>query len=437
MDINVASSLQDLTSLAIAAAAPGAPGHEVSGAINAFVTKMDGFLTGLEPRRNAKAYVAAAAPLMNLFARAGPPAAHLDELVYVTPMVPCSTAAMLVLLRLRLDLVQHEVEWRTPEAQVRISDLLPGSGAEENDEDTVRKYFDPVMRGIDEPIIFWGVRRTMSLLAVLARLWTEEDGARFDLVNMVLWASRRLALLLSFEFPASTLDVEEYRRGTDGSAPVGEPMFAASTALLWDVAARLRPMFRDIDRAHAHGYPEEQITGAVGVEDARALAEAHVRRCVYRMHGDKLPSMFARCTIARAARFGNDALYERLCGGPRMDKAAPRPLDILRLCCGEGYAQQVHDRSERSLRDVVAAGTGDGDEALLEACCEYYANQRKIEWEGAIKWVPLACRWSTYKKGTGNARMSFATYTEAFGHFVSTRWPASAMSSAKKKVRVQ
>ena len=437
-------SSSSLATRASAAAAPDATGQLVAETVDALLEAADNALRAMTSDATTTTHtnntdigrmvVDAAAPVMRMFARRSDNnnAAALDELVFVTPVVPCSTRALMVLLRLRTDLLAHEVQWRTPEAQVRLSDLMPDGDDADADDALCRKYFDAVMRGADEPVVFWGLRRTMALLNALARLWTDEDGAAFDLENMVLWTSRRLGLLLTFAFPATTLDMVEYRTPAGDGRDDGEPMFAANAALLWDVAARLAPMFRDIDHAHARGYPRVAEAQS-SLEDVHGVLDAHVRRCVYRMHGDTLPGMYARCTVARAARLGNVALYARMSGGAAArTNATPRPLDVLRVCCGEAYAQEVHDRSQRPIRDVVERSGAQVDDALLAACCEYYAGQRKFAWDGGVTWVPIACRWATYAHAQGDERVSYATYAEAVHKFVTTRWPASATSTTMK-----
>lgn len=388
---------------AAVAAAPGAEPHDVAEAVGALLAVIRRVLAAGDDSSISSSVVDACEPLL----RAEFTPRALDTAV-VCAGAPVSIASLLALLRLRLDLGQHEAEWCDPDAQVCLSDLLPVEGGGD--------HFDAVVAGGDDVgILFFPLRRTMALLAALQRVWHLEAGADYDLGNTVMWAARRVALLTAFEFTGDTLDMPHYRVDVDTSTAVLEPKYVANAALLWDVAALLRPMWCHLDDHAARGPPPDYDGDPY---DDKPLRE-HVHRCVFRMHGDRLPSVYARCVVAREMRIGHAAWYQRRCPRVIASGETPLPMDVLRVCCGDAYAKAAHDRSNRPLPEVVAHDAL--EPALVEACCEYYAGQKDLPWAGGVVWVPVRCRWAARVTDRG-ARECCASYAQAVLHFVAHAW---------------
>jgi len=399
-----------------AAAAPDAAAHDVADAALALLRKVDTALatgTKLSPD-----FLAACAPLL----RSGFAPPSCDTAVEVDAAgTPLSIGTLLALLRMRVDLAMHESDWCSPDKQFHLSDLLP-EDANGGDDDPLAGFLDAVAHGSDEPILFWGVRRTMALLAAAQRLWHAPEGANADLAGMVRWVSRRLALLLTFSFAnEATLDVPQYRRAIDVGAET--PTYEATSALLWDAAAVLRPMWRDLDRYNTVGPPPDRDAGDDYDEEPLC---ALVRRVVFKMHGDRLPDIYAACCVRRATRIGHQAWFQRRAAA---DAIAPEPLNVLRVCCGDAYAKNVHDRSMRPLAEVVAADPL--EPALVETCCQYIAAQQRLKWTGGVEWVPVRCRWAArVSEGNEDARECCRSYAQAVLHFVRGKagaWPAGVL----------
>ena len=81
-----------------------------------------------------------------------------------------------------------------------------------------------------------------------------------ELRAVLEWVEHRVSLLVSFPFADDTFDVPGYRQEHET-----EDQFCANLAFLWDVAALLLPMQRDV-----------RLLGAIRV---RAAAPRHAVRC--------------------------------------------------------------------------------------------------------------------------------------------------------------
>jgi hypothetical protein len=266
---------------------------------------------------------------------------------------------------LRLDVLQLEAAWRLPAAHRTLEDVAPGTA------DDARWA-----EGLDrrDPLLFWPVSRVMHLFGLLQAAWDTPalvPAAPAELRAVLEWVEHRVALLLSFPFADDTFDVPEYRQEHDT-----EDQFCANLAFLWDAAALLLPMQRDVGL----------LGGSIRVRvDAPAHDEAGLRAfvayVVANMQGDTLPQQYEARVVADAVRVGHVAWFRRRRAGDT-DTVAPRDLDVLQTCCGVPFAQAAHKRASRALKEVDVL-----DEALVRTCFEYYARQKF-----GFGWEATCCR---------------------------------------------
>ena len=255
---------------------------------------------------------------------------------------------------------------------------------------------------------------------------------------LLTWASRRLALLLTYAYDGDTHDVPEYRApwtrpsvaGRLGPVPAAAPavpLYRAAPAAVWDGVAIAMPLWHWVrcgdgggdgdggngdggndggdERAEADPAAEAASTAAVGAFTAHVVGH---------MQGDTLPMRYKECVARAHVRPHHPAWFRR-----RRPRAhAPRAMDLLQECAGQSYAARAHAEATRRLRDVVAADPV--DPSLVAACASYFATQKRLpDPVRHVRWVP---RWNAY------AVDDPATRTRVFAHAVraycAARWPA-------------
>ena len=344
-----------------------------------------------------------------------------DDTLFVQRNEPVSTTVLAGLVRLRLDLARHEPTWRHPQtgrfARLALDDVVPS---------TLRSFFEPVWT--TTPVLFWSMR---SIVALLGLMLEHRRHLPLDAVvrPLVTWASRRMAMLLTYTFDGTTThDVPTYRTTverhvkavtdplrTDGPSVVeATGPYRASMAAVWDAVALLRPLWH---------WTAPTVTDVVVVAPSSVEKRDDVvrftTRVVARMQGDTLPLQYQRTVVDAAVRPHHAAWFRR-----RRPRAhAPRSMDLLQECTGTAFAAHVHARATRRLRDVVASDPL--EPALVEACAAYYAVQKRLpDVTASITWsLPHQAYAVMADDDDTTVTLVGTVYADAVAYACAQQWP--------------